>query len=125
MPAGGQITVTDLHLRHQRCTGRAARHHGNTQVQRRCLCHAGQPGCSPSLGSGVYRLVWTGGLAAQYHDCLAGQAVSLTVTTTEPALSFRILFDSSTYPSRIDLPTTTVIQAMPGRDLRRALSGRS
>jgi hypothetical protein len=33
-------------------------------------------------GQRLYRLVWTGTLASQYHDS-AGQAVSLTVTTTE------------------------------------------
>ncbi|MEI6852195.1 MAG: Ig-like domain-containing protein, partial [Bacteroidota bacterium] len=39
----------------------------------------------------------------------AGQAVVLEITSNVPAATFRIDFDSQTKPSKLDLPTTTVI----------------
>ena len=40
---------------------------------------------------------------------LAGEQVELEITTAESGVNFEILYDSSTYPSKILLPTTTVI----------------
>ena len=60
------------------------------------------------LGAGVYQLDWTDVISSD-TTVLAGEQVELEIATTEPGVSFEILYDSSTYPSKILLPTTTVI----------------
>ncbi|MFZ1756834.1 MAG: hypothetical protein WBO46_22360, partial [Caldilineaceae bacterium] len=61
----------------------------------------------PAVTPAIYRLDWSSALGGA-TTVTAGQAVSLTVTSgiTVP---FQILYDSGTYPSRVHLPTTTVI----------------
>ena len=69
-------------------------------------------GSTPSatdLGGGVYRLEWTGALAAD-TTIEAGNSLALNIATAE-ATPIQILYDSTSYPSRIELPTTTVIEA--------------
>lgn len=61
-----------------------------------------------SLGSGLYKLVWTGGLTSK-TTVVTGQQISLHVTSSEPSVTFKILYDSKNYPSQLQLPTTTVI----------------
>lgn len=63
----------------------------------------------PGLYPAVYRLDWSGVLSAE-HTIPTGQAVSLTVENNNANTPFKVLYDSATYPSRIDLPTTTVIK---------------
>ena len=62
-----------------------------------------------NLGGGIYRLVWTGAVAST-DQCRPRPGHQLDRDDLPPNLSFRILYDSSTYPSRIDLPATTVIK---------------
>jgi uncharacterized repeat protein (TIGR01451 family) len=60
-----------------------------------------------SLGGGIYRLSWSGALAAN-AAVPASQQVVLELTSGE-ATSTQVLYDSSTYPSKVKLPTNTVI----------------
>ncbi|MFZ1754372.1 MAG: hypothetical protein WBO46_11505, partial [Caldilineaceae bacterium] len=62
---------------------------------------------NPTYNSSTGTLTWSGALGSN-RTVTTGQAVSLTVTSgiTVP---FQILYDSGTYPSRVHLPTTTVI----------------
>ena len=60
------------------------------------------------LGSGIFRLDWIDVISSD-TTVSAGEQVELEINTTEPGVSFEILYDSSTYPSKILLPTTTVI----------------
>ncbi len=62
-----------------------------------------------SLGGTIYKVVWVDTLNSA-TTIAAGQAVNLLVTTSVSGLTFKILYDSNTYPSRIELPTTTVIE---------------
>ncbi|MCX6049084.1 MAG: hypothetical protein NT075_28620, partial [Chloroflexi bacterium] len=61
-----------------------------------------------SLGSGIYKLVWTGVLASN-TTVPTGQQIFLTLKTSEPGVAFKFFYDSATYPSRVQLTTTTVI----------------
>ncbi len=54
-------------------------------------------------------LTWTGTIPSGV-TIPAGQAVKLVVTNNQNGLSFKADYDSSTTPSRIELPTTTVIK---------------
>ncbi|MCO6451000.1 MAG: DNRLRE domain-containing protein [Caldilineales bacterium] len=56
----------------------------------------------------VYRLDWTNVVGGNV-TVATGEQVVLEIETAE-ASTFRILYDSATYPSRIDLPTNTVIK---------------
>ena len=107
MPAGGQVTVTS-YISVTSGTPSAPvymtatlRYGGST------FATLTNPALT-SLGGGIYRLVWAGALASN-TTVPAGQAVSLMVATGEPGVVFSIFYDSSTYPSKIELPTTTVI----------------
>lgn len=61
-----------------------------------------------SYNSGTGILILTGTVSSN-TTLTAGQALSLDVTTAQAGVTFQIRFDSQTYPSRIDIPTTTVI----------------
>jgi hypothetical protein len=63
---------------------------------------------NPTFTSGINLLTWTATLAADV-TIPAGQAITLRITTAQPAVNFRIDFDSQTKPSRIDLPVSTFI----------------
>jgi uncharacterized repeat protein (TIGR01451 family) len=110
MPAGGQITVTTFISATSGAPVAPLDITATLRYNGVAFATLGSPALTGPDGNGVYKLVWTGTVAAN-TTIAAGQAVSLTVTTTEPSLSFRILYDSAAYPSRIDLPTTTVIKA--------------
>ena len=60
------------------------------------------------LGSDIYRLDWAAVISSD-TTVLAGEQFELEVSNNEAGLGFEILYDSSTYPSKILLPTTTVI----------------
>ncbi|MEO1258229.1 MAG: DNRLRE domain-containing protein [Bacteroidota bacterium] len=55
------------------------------------------------------RLVWSQILSSNY-TLPAGDAVSLEITQNDSGYSFDIEYDSETKPSKIDLPTQTVIE---------------
>ena len=59
-------------------------------------------------GNGIYRLDYTGSASAA--TVAAGQAVVATLTTNESGFAFQVLYDSSTRPSKITLPTVDVIK---------------
>ncbi len=63
---------------------------------------------NPVYDSAAGTLTWTGNLASAV-SIPAGQAVSLVVANGASGTSFKIDYDSATKPSRIELPTTTVI----------------
>ncbi len=63
---------------------------------------------NPTYNASNGLLSWTG-LLASGATIPAGLAVTLTITTNQPNVSFKILFDSKTKPSKIDLPVTTFI----------------
>ena len=52
----------------------------------------------------------TFGFPSGQHNFAASDAISLVVTTAQTNLGFRLDYDSSTKPSKITLPTTTVIR---------------
>ena len=63
----------------------------------------------PAVSSAIYRLDWsaTAGSIASFNS---GESVVLTVANAGES-GFRVLYDSSDYPSKITLPTNTVIHA--------------
>ena len=70
---------------------------------------ASNPTSITSLGSNVYEVNWN---IALDNDVTvsSGEDISLEITNNDTeALSFNVLYDSSTYPSKIDLPTTSYI----------------
>lgn len=66
-----------------------------------------QPGAGPN-GGAVYLLQWSAALAST-TAVASGSSIVATLATTDSDFSFRILYDSNTYPSKITLPTTTFI----------------
>ena len=102
MPAGGPITVTtyisgSLGSDGTKAVTATLRYNGATFA---------------TLTNGTYKssagtVVWTGNLGSN-TTVPAGQAVSLTVTSGVTN-TFQIRYDSATYPSKIQLPTNTVI----------------
>ncbi len=56
----------------------------------------------------IYRLDWSGALAGAVL-APAGAQLGLHLTSGEPGVTARVLYDSQTYPSRIELPTSTYI----------------
>jgi hypothetical protein len=60
-----------------------------------------------SASGGTYRLDWNAPLPSTVN-LASGQALSLTIENVGAA-DFSVLYDSSTYPSRLDLPTNSVI----------------
>lgn len=61
----------------------------------------------PALLPAIYQVDWSTPLAGA-ANLTAGQAISLTVGNAG-ASDFSVLYDSSTYPSKVNLPTNTVI----------------
>jgi uncharacterized repeat protein (TIGR01451 family) len=102
MPAGGPITVTtyisgSLGANGTKAITATLRYNGATFA---------------TLTNGTYNsaagtLVWSGNLGSN-TTVSTGQAVSLTVTSGVTN-TFQIRYDSATYPSKIQLPTNTVI----------------
>jgi protocatechuate 3,4-dioxygenase beta subunit len=56
----------------------------------------------------IYKVDWKGTLA---NDAiiLAGQDIELKIVNNQPGLNFRVLYDSATYSSKLDLPTKSYI----------------
>ncbi|MFI3136372.1 MAG: hypothetical protein QX197_06295, partial [Methylococcaceae bacterium] len=63
---------------------------------------------SPTYDNVAGTLTWTGTLGSNVNIA-AGDAVKLVVTNNATGVSFKVDYDSNTKPSRIELPTTTVI----------------
>lgn len=63
---------------------------------------------NPTYNSTAGTLTWSGALASN-TTIPAGQAIALAVTSNQSGVSFTIQFDSTSKPSQIGLPTTTVI----------------
>ena len=63
---------------------------------------------NPAWDAGTGLLTWTDQLSS---DILVptGEAISLTIITNETVTTFEIQYDSDTYPSKIQLPTSTYI----------------
>lgn len=61
---------------------------------------------APSYSGGI--LTWSGVLASG-ATVPAGQALVVEFTTAQSGVSFQVRYDSKDYPSRVSLPTTTVI----------------
>ncbi|MCX6029964.1 MAG: hypothetical protein NT169_11800 [Chloroflexi bacterium] len=104
MPAGGAITVTNYISGSLGANG--------TKPITATLRYNGTAFATLTNGtynSGTGTLVWTG--SAVSTTVPAGQAISLTVTSGVTN-TFQIRYDSSTYPSKIQLPTTTVIDVV-------------
>ncbi|MEI7437298.1 MAG: SdrD B-like domain-containing protein, partial [bacterium] len=63
---------------------------------------------SPTYSASASNLVWSGSLTNNVN-VPTNQSVWLQVTSSEAAATFRIRYDSATWPSKIMLPTTNVI----------------
>ncbi|MBX3010174.1 MAG: DUF11 domain-containing protein [Caldilineaceae bacterium] len=63
---------------------------------------------NPTYNSTTGALSWTGAVASNI-TIPAGQALGLTIASNQSNVSFTIQYDSSSKPSQIKLPTTTVI----------------
>ena len=61
------------------------------------------------LGSSIYRLDWSAPVPSDV-TIEGGNSVNLSIDNQQSGLEFRVLFDSLSAPSRVDLPTTTVIE---------------
>ncbi|WP_144876410.1 beta strand repeat-containing protein, partial [Hyella patelloides] len=60
--------------------------------------------------SSVYEVTWQGVITGSNDITVpTGEAVSLEIANAQSGLDFVVNYDSSTYPSKIELPTTTVI----------------
>ena len=68
---------------------------------------AGGVSIIPASSPAIYRLDWSTPLTGAV-TVPSGQAIALTVTNSG-ATPVQVLYDSSTYPSQVSLPTTTVI----------------
>ena len=64
---------------------------------------------SPIYNSTVGTLVWSGTVASAVTN-VAGQAFACTITNNQSGVTYTINYDSTNAPSKITLPTTTVIQ---------------
>ena len=60
-----------------------------------------------TTGISIYRLDWNAALASAVN-ITSGQSLSLSIENAGEA-DFSVLYDSSTYPSKVSLPTNTVI----------------
>ncbi len=79
---------------------------------------------SPTWSSGAGTLTWTGTLGSTVN-VPAGSSIELVITTSEPAADFSLRYNSTTYPSKIDLPTTTPINIDSYAVYNAAFSGGS
>ncbi|MFN8440445.1 MAG: SdrD B-like domain-containing protein [Caldilineaceae bacterium] len=107
MPAGGLITVTQYISVTSGTPAAPVEMTATLKIGSSSFATLTTPALT-SLGGGIYKLVWSGALASN-TTVSTGQQVVLNVVTSEPGVNFYILYDSSTYPSQIQLPTTTVI----------------
>ncbi|MCO6450572.1 MAG: DUF11 domain-containing protein, partial [Caldilineales bacterium] len=62
---------------------------------------------NPTYSGGI--VTWTGVLGSNVTTP-AGQSIILEITTNQAGVTFQIRYDSTTYPSKVNLPTTTVIK---------------
>src|SRR4029079_5314027 len=62
-----------------------------------------------ALGGGFFKLEWTG-TVPQNVTVPAGNRLSLTLTSFDSTYSFNLLYDSSTYPSQVQIATATAIK---------------
>ncbi|MGA2788607.1 MAG: SdrD B-like domain-containing protein, partial [Verrucomicrobiota bacterium] len=65
---------------------------------------------SPAYNSSSNTLVWTGILSSNV-TVATGNAISYVISNGQSGVSFKVNYDSMTSPSKILLPTTTVISA--------------
>jgi uncharacterized repeat protein (TIGR01451 family) len=65
----------------------------------------------PSFTTALYQLDWTTTLATA-TTVATGQTISLAILNNVAGTPLRLLYDSQTYPSKIDLPTDTVIDTL-------------
>ncbi|MBE2179563.1 MAG: DUF11 domain-containing protein, partial [Chthoniobacterales bacterium] len=65
----------------------------------------------PNQSAAIYRLDWSGALASS-QTVPAGQAITLSLLNNVTDTPFRVLYDSETRPSRINLPALTVIDTV-------------
>jgi LPXTG-site transpeptidase (sortase) family protein len=63
-----------------------------------------------SYVSGTGILTLSGTIGASVITIPAGNKIYLDVTTAQSGVTFTIRYDSTTYPSKINLPTTTVVK---------------
>ena len=61
------------------------------------------------ISGSEYKLEWTGTIASS-TSLTTNQQLTTRITSTISGLTFNVLYGSSTYPSRVELPTTTVIK---------------
>ena len=108
MPAGGAVRVT-TYMQLTSGTLPAAPKLAVT------VGHAGDtiatipaPPTVTPLGGGFFKLEWTGSVPNNVTVPTGGQ-ISLTVTDFDSTYSFNLLYDSSTYPSKVQVETATGI----------------
>jgi len=70
---------------------------------------------APAYSSAAGALIWTGALSSNV-SVAAGQALSFSVSNAQSGVAFRVRYDSAASPSKIVLPTSTVI-AVPSLSL--------
>ncbi|BFM40186.1 Ig-like domain-containing protein [Synechocystis sp. LKSZ1] len=106
MPTGGQISVVTYV---SNVTGNP---NGSANITANLTYGAGNTVIAnlsnPVYNSGAGTLTWTGTLASAVN-IPSGNAVKLVINNNQSGVSFKVDYDSNTKPSRIELPTTTVI----------------
>ncbi len=65
---------------------------------------------NPTYNSGTGTLTWTSAALGSAVTVNVGEFIYLDITTTQSGVTFQIQYDSTTKPSKISLPTNTVIQ---------------
>ena len=65
---------------------------------------------SPGYNSSSNTLIWSGSLSSNV-TVAAGNVISYVISNGQAGVSFKVNYDSMTSPSKIALPTTTVISA--------------
>ncbi|MDJ0691115.1 MAG: SdrD B-like domain-containing protein [Xenococcaceae cyanobacterium MO_188.B32] len=107
MPAGGNVSV----ITYVNVTGTLSDPPAVTAVLREVgSIDSFATLTNPTYNSSEGTLTWTGNVSsASDITVLATKAIELEITTAESNASFTIDYDSNTKPSRIELPTTTVI----------------
>lgn len=108
LPSGGDVTATA----YIQLTSGVLPATPNLAVR---LGHSGSPFLTistpptvTSLGGGIYKLQWTGTMPSTTTVPTGGQ-ISLTLIDFDSTYAFNILYDSSTYPSQVELATATGI----------------
>ena len=109
MPAGGEVTATFfVKVEHGELSE-------NPAITLRLSTGTNEfialsPPQATSLGNGIYRLAWTGALSQQV-SIPPGAAVTASLENGTK-VPFAVVYGHQDYPSRISLPTTTVISMM-------------